>query len=57
MIEQSHEEVVEGMMADPEGWAELYLQQNQVIHELEGIIEQYKARIEMLLRKPEDLDH
>jgi len=54
MVAQTKEEIAEDMELDPELWAELYLEQREIIKTLSQIVEDYKARLELLLIDPDE---
>jgi hypothetical protein len=57
MIPQTREEVAEAMEDDPESWAELFLEQQQLIDDLEELLGEYQIRLAMLLRDPDEEEH
>ena len=49
--------IAKGMVDDPMYWADLHIFQNDIIDGLAQILDQYRARLELLLREPDEIDH
>ncbi len=50
----TREDLVAAIERDPDYWAGVFMEQDQTIEELNTLVEEYKARVEMLMREGED---
>ena len=57
MIELSKEKILESIQNEPEAWANLLLVQAKLIAEYERQLDDCRARMEYLLKDPEEQEH
>jgi hypothetical protein len=52
MIELTKEQITVDIETDPEYWVDFILEQDKTITELNNLIEEFKARLELAMRIP-----